>query len=84
MYIKVQHKDCIDESTEQDQSVVSIENGEELLPGTIVACYLSKYEDEKLQLGKVTFTDGDELQVEWTIGIHSEPRLIQKKKGTQI
>jgi len=51
-----------------------------LQPGTIVACYLSKYEDEEPQIGKVTLTDSDEIEVEWMVGTYSEPWQIWKQK----
>ena len=79
----MRHKNCNNETSECDNSSTIISVGEaELQPGTVVACYLSKYEDEEPQIGKITLTDSDsdEIEVEWMVGTYSEPWQIWKQK----
>ena len=64
LQIKVRHNDRDKQSTQQSQPNVTAEQSETshgaLLPDTIVACYLSKYQDEETQLGRLTLVDDNE------------------------
>ena len=57
-----------------------IVNSETIEVGMIVACYLSEYEDEEPQIGKVVALekDSDNAIIEWMTGTYSEPWVVYK------
>lgn len=52
--------------------------------GTVIACYLDKYDEEEPQLGQVTQDTecNADMEVEWMVGTYTESwRLWKQRKG---
>lgn len=51
---------------------------------TIVACYLSEYQDEEPQIGKILRCNENHYILEWMTGSYSKPwRVYKEKKGKE-
>ena len=53
--------------------------------GVVIACFLDEYDDEELQLGRVTEDPGinsEDVEVEWIVGTYSKLwKLWKQRKG---